>query len=130
MPYRILVVDDEEQVRELFRDLMRGDEYEAVCVPGGNEALEVIKAQNFDLVLLDIKLVGMNGFDVLKKIKETKPHMAVAMLTGFGYVEELISLSEQYGSAGYLSKNAPVMQIMENIKVFAKAARQKKRKVI
>lgn len=130
MSYKILVIDDEEPVRELFRDLLHDEDWQTVCVAGGEEALEVIKKEDFDLVLLDIKLTGMNGFDVLKKIKEIKPSLEVAMLTGFGYVEELVDLAEQCGSCGYISKNLPVAQIMDNIKVFAKAAREKKRKAV
>jgi len=125
MSYKVLVVDDEAPVRDLFDNLLKKEGCQVRCVAGGEEALEVISKEDFDVVLLDIKLEGMNGLDVLKKIKELKPKLIVIMLTGFGYVEELIDLAIEYGCAGYIGKNLPVPEIIKNFKLFAQTAREK-----
>lgn len=125
MSYKVLVVDDEAPVRELFEELLKKENCAARCVASGEEALDLVSKEDFDVVLLDIKLSGMNGLDTLKKIKEIKPNLIVIMLTGFGYVEELIDMAIEYGSAGYIGKNLPVPEIMKNFKLFAQTAREK-----
>ncbi len=125
MSYKVLVVDDEAPVRELFDKLLKKENCEVHCVASGEEALDTIQKEDFDVVLLDIKLEGINGLDALKKIKEIKPKQIVIMLTGFGYVEELIDLAIEYGSAGYIGKNLPVSDIIKNFKLFAQNAREK-----
>ena len=125
MSYKVLVVDDEAPVRELFDELLKKENCEVRCIGSGEESLDLVSKEDFDVVLLDIKLSGMNGLDTLKKIKEIKPNLIVIMITGFGYIEELIDLSMEYGSSGYIGKNLPVSEIIKNFKLFAQAAREK-----
>jgi DNA-binding NtrC family response regulator len=125
MPDKVLVVDDEPQVLELFSDLLKKEKYAVKCVLSGEEALNIINNEDFDIVLLDIKLGGISGIETLKKIKDVKPKMIVIMITGFGYDEDLISKSKEFGCAGYIGKNMPISQIMSNFKLFIKAAKEK-----
>src|SRR4029450_9856990 len=70
----ILVVDDDPGVRESFR-LILEDHYDVVDVPDGPSALKVVRASPMDLVLLDIRLPGMDGIEVLERIKAINDHL-------------------------------------------------------
>lgn len=130
MPYKVLVVDDEPCVRDLFTDLLKREGYAACVVSSGEEALSIIERKDFDVVLLDIKLAGISGIETLKKIKEKNQRMIVIMITGFSYDEELVGKSRELGCSGFIGKNMPIVQIMSNFKLFvdASSARLKKSK--
>jgi len=127
MSYKVLVVDDEAPVRDLFVDLLKREKYETDTAVSGEEAIEKIKQNEFGVVLLDIKLSGMSGIETLKQIKEIRPQTAVIMITGFGYDEDLINKSRELGCSGYLGKNMPISQIMSNFKLFLKTVEDKKK---
>jgi len=119
---KVLVVDDEAPVRDLFIDLLQAEKYTVKTVATGEEALEMIDKDDFEVVLLDIKLPGISGIETLKHLKDKKPKLIVIMITGFGYDEDLISKSKEYGCAGYIGKNMPISQIMSNFRLFVTAA--------
>jgi len=125
MSYKVLVVDDEAPVRDLFNDLLKKENCTVKCVSTGEEALDIINNEDFDIVLLDIKLPGISGLEALKKIKDIKPNLIVVMITGFGYDEDLISKSKEYGCSGYIGKNMPISQIMSTFRLFVKTAQEK-----
>ena len=126
MPYKVLVVDDEPSVRDLFKDLLIKEKYSVQCASSGEEALGIIRREDFDIVLLDIKLSSMSGFETLKKIKQVKPSLIVIMTTGFGYDEVLIAKSKDLGCSGYIGKNIPTYEIMKNFRLFAQIAKETK----
>lgn len=125
MLYKILVVDDEAPVRDLFEDLFKKEDCLPVPCATGEQALEMLKKDTFDVVLLDIKLPGMSGLEVLKNIRETNKKLPVVMITGFGFDEELIAKTKQFGCSGYIGKNMPVAQIIVTFKQFVKNAKEK-----
>jgi CheY-like chemotaxis protein len=125
MAYKVLIVDDEAPVRNLFSDLLKKEKCETKCVSSGEDALETLGKEDFDITLLDIKLGGMSGLEVLRKIKEMRPQLPVIMMTGFGYDESLVAKSKELGCSGYIGKNMPISQIVSNFKLFAKAAKEK-----
>jgi len=130
MAYKVLVVDDEAPVRDLFQDLLKKEECSVKSVSSGEEALDMLKKEDFDVLLLDIKLTGMSGLEVLRKVKEIKPDLIVIMITGFGYDEDLIAKCREFGCSGYIGKNMPISQMVSNFKLFAKTAKEKKSKEI
>lgn len=125
MLYKILVVDDEAPVRDLFEELFKKEDCQTITCATGEEALKFIKNETFDVVLLDIKLPGMSGLEVLKNIRETHKKLPVVMITGFGFDEDLIAKSKQFGCSGYIGKNMPVSQIIFTFKQFVKNAIEK-----
>ncbi len=125
MLYKILVVDDEAPVRDLLEDLFKKEDCLPITCASGEEALGLLKKDTFDVVLLDIKLGGMNGLDVLKNIREQYRDLPVVMITGFGFDEELICKSKQFGCCGYIGKNMPVAEIIVTFKQFVKEAKEK-----
>lgn len=128
MSYKVLIVDDESAVRDLFNDLLKKEGCSTKCAASGEDALDEIQKGVFDIVLLDIKLPGISGLETLKKIKEIKPDLIVIMITGFGYDEQLVAKSKELGCSGYIGKNMPISQIISNFKLFTKAAQEKKAK--
>ena len=123
--YKIMVVDDEAPVRDLFDDLFKKEGYTVKSVATGEEAVDLVTKEDFDVVLMDIKFPGMSGLEALKRIKDIKPGLIVIMITGFGYDEDLIAKSKEYGCAGYIGKNMPISQMMSNFKLFIKSAKEK-----
>ena len=125
MSYKVLIVDDEAPVRNLFEDLLKKEKCTVKTAASGEEALEIIGNEDFEVVLLDIKLTGISGIETLKKIKDSKPNTKVIMITGFGYDENLIGKSKELGCSGYIGKNMPISQIMSNFRLFTAAAKAK-----
>jgi DNA-binding NtrC family response regulator len=81
---KILIIDDDYSVRDFLERFFKQKGYQRVqSAAGGQEGLEIIKKEDIKLVLLDVKLPGMNGIEVLRKIKEIKKDTGVIMITGF-----------------------------------------------
>lgn len=125
MLYKILIVDDEAPVRDLLEDLLKKENCLTISCGNGEKALAILKEENFDVVLLDIKLHDSNGLDVLKEIRQKYTTLPVVMITGFGFDEELICKSKQLGCCGYIGKNMPAAQIIITFKQFVKEAKEK-----
>ncbi len=81
---KVLIVDDDKNVRDFLERFLKQKGYLSVqSVESGKEAIDIIGEQDIKLVLLDIKLPGINGIEVLRKIKEIKQDTIVIMITGF-----------------------------------------------
>jgi DNA-binding NtrC family response regulator len=80
---RVLVVDDEEVMRKLMTKILEKAGYTVHTAAGGNEARQLLAEYQFDMVLSDVKMPDMNGFDLLKEIKAKYPGIAVIMMTAY-----------------------------------------------
>ncbi|MFA5099871.1 MAG: response regulator [Candidatus Omnitrophota bacterium] len=111
MAKKILIADNELQVRELFYDLLTKKGYQVITASGGAEAVEYCAKELPDLVLLDINMPGMDGIDALRKIKAANTSMKVVMLTGMEQtvLENQARLS---GAAGFLRKSLDIQVIL------------------
>jgi CheY-like chemotaxis protein len=83
-PTRILVVDDEEYVRDLLRDILEKEGCEAVVADGAYQALSLFENGNFDAVFTDIGMPGMNGWELSRAVRERNLNIPVAVITGWG----------------------------------------------
>lgn len=102
---RVLVVDDEDVVRTFFTHALRTDGKEVVCAETGREGLDALASDRFSLVLLDINLPDIPGYDVLEAIRG-RPELArmpVIMVTGIHDIES-VTRCARLGVAGYLLK--------------------------
>jgi len=79
----ILVVDDEETIRTLFKETLEELGHRVIAVETGFEGLELVKQQDFDLVFLDLKMPGMVGDDFFGQLKAIKPRLPVTIITGY-----------------------------------------------
>jgi heterodisulfide reductase subunit A len=79
----VLIVDDEAIVRESIRDWLKDAGYEVSVAETGEEALKLIQKQNFGVMILDLRLPGMTGIDVLKKVKVIKPDIKSIVITAY-----------------------------------------------
>src|ERR1041384_682608 len=98
----LLVVDDEEGPRMSLRIVFK-DDYEVLLADGGEAALEMVRAQPVDVAILDIRMVGMSGTEVLDQLKEFDPTIEVIMLTAYETVETARQALRS-GACDYLNK--------------------------
>ncbi|MET3575772.1 response regulator [Bhargavaea ullalensis] len=100
---RILVVDDQNGIRLLLAEVFRREGHETVLAKNGFEALERLRETEPDCVLLDMKMPGMDGIEVLKEIKAAAPATPVLMMTAYGEQEQ-IDAAKELGAADYFTK--------------------------
>ncbi len=103
MKSRLLLVDDEEQFVEALSERLSMRDYDVTTSLTGEDAIEKIKNYNFDVVILDVRLPGIEGAEVLREIKNLKPLAEVIMLTGHGTVEMAIE-GMKLGAFDFLMK--------------------------
>ena len=113
MSCRILLVDDEPQILELLGLFLARHGYEVFKAGSSTQALELLERENVELVLLDIGLAEEDGLKVLPVLKSQHPKVKVIMLTGMGFVEDLLEEAQQKGADGYVSKALPLDEVLE-----------------
>ncbi len=111
---KILVVDDEDALRTVLSAELSGEGYEVGTAADGVEAVAMLQKQRYNLVLLDIKMPNMNGFEVLKVIKEKHPGTKVIMLTGFADLKNAIE-SKKLGAEDFVSKPYDLVDLLTTI---------------
>lgn len=100
---RILIIEDETIVRESIRDWLTEGGYLVETASDGEQALQIIPERDFDLVLLDLRLPGKNGIEVLKESRKIRPNLKVVIITGYPSVETAVQAMKQ-GAIDYLPK--------------------------
>ena len=80
---RILVIDDDETVREATASFLESEEFEVVAVPDGSSGIEAIKKGSFDLVVVDVFMPGMDGLETTRAIRQLDPVLPVIAVSGF-----------------------------------------------
>ncbi len=111
---RILVVDDEEALRTVLSSELVNAGYDVTTASDGDEAISVVQNKKFDLVLLDIKMPRVDGFEVLKFIKKNLPAIKVIMLTGFADLKNAIE-SKKHGAEDFVSKPYDLVDLLTTI---------------
>lgn len=100
---RVLVVDDEEVVGRSFDRVLSEKGYEVNTAMNGEDALKKVGSDGYDLVFTDIKMPGMDGVEVARRIKEMNPWLPVVIVTGYGSVENE-TRAQEVGISGFLRK--------------------------
>ncbi|MBW1772852.1 MAG: FAD-dependent oxidoreductase [Deltaproteobacteria bacterium] len=101
--FRILIVDDELVVRDSLKEWLEDEGFRVDMVESGAEALERLAKESFHLMLLDIKMPGMDGVEVLKRAREIHPELPVVMMTAYATVETAVE-AMKIGAMDYLMK--------------------------
>jgi len=100
---KILIVDDELIMRESLAGWLERDGHEVKKAASGEDALKMLKTVKFDILLVDMKMEGMSGLDVLKHVKESDPEVAVVIITAYGSISTAID-AMKVGAYDYLLK--------------------------
>ena len=103
MPYKILIIDDDTSLRRVLEYNLLEEGYEVVAVESGENGLILFKEQQPDLVITDLKMPGISGFEVLSSIKERSPQTPVIVITAFGAVETAVE-AMKVGAYDYITK--------------------------
>ncbi len=102
-PLRVLIVDDEEELVSALVERLNLRGFEAQGVTAGTEALDFLGQNPCDVVLLDVKMPGLGGLEVIRRIKDMKPRLEVVLLTGHGSVKS-VEDGMALGAFDYLMK--------------------------
>ncbi len=106
----ILVIDDEENIRELLRELFEDENLSVSTASSGEEGIEIAKEKSFDVVITDLKMPGMNGIEVIRKFKEKNSNTTVIVITGYPTIESAIEAMKE-GAYDYILKPFNLDQI-------------------
>jgi CheY-like chemotaxis protein len=121
MSLHVLIVDDDRDHAESVADILEMRGY-AIDIAGSGEAgVAKFGEGGFDVVLMDVKMPGMNGVEAFFAIREIKPDAQVLMMTGFS-VEELVERAMANGAIGTLRKPLAIPQLLQTFESLAKAA--------
>jgi len=99
----ILVIDDEKNIRTTLQQVLESAGYEVATAVNGEDGLSKLSNSEFDLVLLDMKLPGMDGIEVLRKMRENRYETPVAIITAYGTIENAVE-AMKLGAVDYLRK--------------------------
>lgn len=111
---KILVVDDEDSLRTVLSTELASEGYDVGTAADGDDAITEMDKKVFDLILLDIKMPRMNGFEVLKHVKDKHPRTKVIMLTGFADLKNAIE-SKKLGAEDFVSKPYDLVDLLTTI---------------
>ncbi len=112
---RVLVVDDEEIARTNLEYILRKEGHQVNGASNGSEALEMIKAREYDLILTDLKMEKMDGLQLLESAKQIAPHTEIIMVTGYATVSTAVDALKK-GAAHYLSKPIKLDELRETVR--------------
>jgi two-component system, NtrC family, response regulator AtoC len=125
MQFRILIVDDEEVIRNSIALYLRREGYQVDVCASGEEGLRRLEEVGPDLILLDVKLPTLGGLEVLKRVKEVKDDLIVIMITAFGSIESAVQAMKA-GAYDYISKPLDLDELDVTIKKGLETVRLKK----
>ena len=114
MKIRVLLVDDEKEFLEPLAERLEIREFDVLTAFSGSDALTLVQEKELDVVVLDVKMPGMDGIDVLRQIKRSKPLVEVIMLTGYATVPTAIE-GMKLGAFDFLLKPCETEDLINKI---------------
>jgi nitrogen regulation protein NR(I) len=124
----ILIIDDDDQLRKSFERLLTEEGYNVQSAPSGEAGLRLVRTRCPDLVVLDMRLPGMDGFETFKTIHETEPKLPVIMMTAYGTTEMAIEATKM-GAFDYVLKPFDIPDMLGTIEQALEAGRFMRSKV-
>ena len=107
---KILVIDDEQSMRDFLSIMLKKEGYDVVAAEAGADALKAVQTEIFDLVISDVKMPGLDGIDVLRTVKELSPETVVIMITAYASAETAVE-AMKLGAYDYITKPFKVDEI-------------------
>ncbi len=114
MKPRILVVDDEESIREFLEIMLRKEGYEVTCAEDGQKAKDILLKKTFDMIVSDLQMPNVTGIELLRHVKESYPDTVFMMITAFGTTENAVD-AMKLGAYDYLTKPFKIDEVRLNI---------------
>jgi len=111
---RIIIIEDDRDILDSLKEIIKSDGYEVDTASNGEEGIKKCRANSFDLALLDIKLPGMDGTEVLEILHKEFPDMVKIMITGYPSLENAVA-SLKKGADAYLMKPVNPSRLLEVI---------------
>jgi len=115
MKSHILVVDDEPVARQSLTDILRLEGYTVNSVPNGQAAVEYVRTHPVELIIVDLRMPGMDGLEVVQVVNQISPETEVILLTAFGSTESAVQ-ALRLRIHDYLLKPAPPIQVVNSVK--------------
>ncbi|MBM4287735.1 MAG: response regulator [Deltaproteobacteria bacterium] len=113
---KILLVDDEDRFRTTMRKLLTGHGLDVTDVDSGHKALTALASQDFDVIVLDLRMPDMDGINTLKAMKDINPDLEVIILTGHASLDDAMEIM-QLGGTEYLLKPCSVEALLDKIEI-------------
>jgi two-component system, response regulator, stage 0 sporulation protein F len=120
---KILIVDDQYGIRVLLQEVLGKEDYLIFQAPNGQTALEIVRKEKPDLVLLDMKIPGMDGLEILRHIRTIEPETKVIMMTAYGELD-LIKEASVLGALTHFTKPFDIDELRECVKQYLKSDQQ------
>lgn len=114
MKSRILVVDDEESIREFLEIMLKKEGYEVTLAEDGQKAKDLLAKKSFDMIISDLQMPHVTGIELLKHVKETAPEIVFMMITAFGTTETAVEAMKM-GAYDYITKPFKIDEVRLNI---------------
>ncbi len=119
---KVLIIDDDDQLRRSFEKLLREEGYEVHGAASGETGLQQVRRDMPDLVMLDMRLPGMNGFDTFERLHELEPKLPVIIMTAYGTTETAIEATKR-GAHDYILKPFDIPEMLKIIRQALEAGR-------
>ncbi len=100
---KIMVIDDEEMILQLSRDILANSNYEVRTLPDGNEGMKLLAREKFDLLLIDIRMPDVNGLDVIRHVRANDKEMPIIIITAYGTLDIAMN-ALRLGAQGFILK--------------------------
>jgi DNA-binding NtrC family response regulator len=113
--YKVLVVDDDLEMCGLISDVLKGEGFSATSIGDSLEASKILKREEFDVIVTDLKMKGLKGLDLLEEAKKVAPRTPVIIITAFGTVESAIKAMKM-GAYDYITKPFQVDEFVLTVK--------------
>ena len=119
--HKVLIVDDEEQVRDTLKRMVELHELSAVAVPGGPQAIEAVQQDSFHMVFLDLNMPGMNGVETLKALKEIDKELVFVVITALTGDDHLFRSILEHAPVSVIPKPFTLQQIGDVLGLYFEA---------
>jgi DNA-binding response OmpR family regulator len=115
-PRHILLIEDEIKIADSLSTALTEEGYAVAIAHDGNEGLQLFTKNNYDLIILDISLPGMDGYELCKRIRQTNTHVPVIMLTAFNSINNKLEGYDS-GADDYMTKPFDLRELLVKVKV-------------